>query len=136
MPQVANIPCPFLCHWYVIASSHHQSVRYYQLIFLANFRLGTRVVTIPFFAGDVFKNYFEKSYLLWLFFLIHCLLMAIFFRPRQHHASSLSSSGTGARKFFLSLSLIFTQIFTFIPFKPDDGPSKLWRYAVFFYAGI
>jgi hypothetical protein len=130
---------------------------------LIYFLKGTRVVTIAFFTADLMDNNFEKSYLFWLFLLIHCMLMAIFFRPHRHYPSpqsaadddgnadieqrltlstdsfpigGLQSDGTRTRRLFLFVSLIFTQIFTFIPFKPDNKrqPSNRWRYALSFYA--
>ena len=64
---------------------------------------------------------------IWLVFLSHCVLMLLLFRPQREDTNKSKNK----RNFFLTFSLVFTQIFTFIPFKRD--PSKRLLYTVFYY---
>jgi len=68
---------------------------------------------------------------IWIVILIHCLLMALIFRPQKYDTEAAKEI-TWMRKFFLALSLVFTQVFTYLPFKRE--PSTRWRYAVVYYS--
>ena len=72
----------------------------------------------------------------WIVIVIHALLMAIFFRPQKNPHVSAHLSNTKvlthwARKSVLTVGLIFTQIFTLIPFKRDVNTRT--KYARSFY---
>lgn len=68
---------------------------------------------------------------IWIILLIHSLLMALIFRPQKYDTEAAKEI-TWMRKFFLSLSLVFTQVFTYLPFKRE--PLTRWRYAVVYYS--
>ena len=78
---------------------------------------------LGFFAASLTDG---KVYI-WIVLFFHCLMMAIFFRPKedkQDSDSSLKISTKWARKSWLDVCLVFTQIFTFIPFNERKQKSK------------
>lgn len=87
--------------------------------------LASRVMIISIFSASVIDGH--KS--IWFLLLSHCVLMLLFFRPQREESNDLTEAWT--RKFFLTLSLVFTQIFTFIPFKRDSSSRLL--YALFYH---
>jgi hypothetical protein len=97
-------------------------------------REGPRVTILAFFAASVNGG---KVYI-WSVLLAHCLLMAIFFRPQKdYHQQNLDSSTSRrvstkwTRKSLLAVSLVFTQIFAFIPFKCDAKTRKTYSQSFF-----
>ena len=75
----------------------------------------------------------EEWWVIWIFILSPCLLMALLFRPQKYDAETAREI-TWMRKFFLSLSLVFTQVFTYLPFKRE--PSTHLNYAIAYYSVI
>ena len=125
-----------------------------------NFIIVARVAILVFFAASVQGG---KIYI-WTVLLIHCLLMALFFRPKNDDLmpfyklddqrvqqsnnwynnfwpmSTFINSAAAIRKWmrksFLAVSLVFIQIFTFIPFKKSKTPEEMasrTTYATCFY---
>ena len=76
---------------------------------------------LGFFAASVANG----KVIIWIVFLIHCLVMAIGFRPQKDQHDSDSSTNDAfwskffswGRKLLLAVFLVFIQIFTFIPFN-------------------
>ena len=76
---------------------------------------------LGFFAASVANG----KVIIWIVFLIHCLVMAIGFRPQtdQHDSDSSTNEAfwskffSWGRKLLLAVFLVFIQIFTFIPFN-------------------
>ena len=64
----------------------------------------------------------EEWWVIWIFILSPCLLMALLFRPQKYDAETAREI-IWMRKFFLSLSLVFTQVFTYLPFKRNHLPA-------------
>ena len=84
---------------------------------------GPRVAILGFFAASVNGG----NVYIWFILLIHCLLMAIFFRPQNDLNDSDSSTTIitkWVRKTGLVVCLVFTQLFTFIPFNKRKQKNK------------
>ena len=84
--------------------------------------LGSRVTVLGFFAASLNLGMIY----IWIAFLFHCLLMSIFFRPQKEKRKEV----TWTDKSFLAVSLIFCQIFIFIPFKTikSDSSTRIYLY--------
>ena len=87
---------------------------------------GSRVLILAFFAASTANN---GSHF-WLLLLAHCLLMTLTLRPEKEDSDTVREI-TVTRKFFLALSLVFAQIFAFLPFKSKTSASL--HYALYYY---
>jgi len=101
------------------------------MIIFVLFREGPRVTILAFFAASVNGG---KVYI-WFVLLVHCLVMAIFFRSQKDNQQksdrSTRVSTKWTRKSLLAVSLVFTQIFAFIPFKRDAKTRKSYSQSFF-----
>jgi len=88
---------------------------------------GSRVLILSFFAAST-----NDGRNIWLFLLAHCLLMTLTLRITQKDDADSVKEITLARKFFLALSLVFAQVFAFLPFKTNT--TTRFRHAFYYYA--
>ena len=106
----------FPAHFFGIGEAIFESnLNFFYRLFIIT---GSRVMILGFFAALMA----EEWWVIWIFILSHCLLMALLFRPQKYDAETAREI-TWMRKFFLSLSLVFTQVFTYLPFKRNHLPA-------------